>query len=682
MREVTETYKALRLLADCHYEVQIVRGQTVYTMDDIVEVKLTQQLFADETGPAVGGATAAMIQITLFESGDNWPRMASFELKVRLLNADNTQSSEWLSFGTFWTDTRFQSKNKVKLTITGYDGMLLLERKWTDLIPPEDLPERWPITSAAAAQLLQQASGVQLEAGTTLDNTVSWFGLDTKQTVRRAWANIAAAEGKNVIMTPAGTLRMVPLSVSTPAPSAVAGVAIAGIAIVGTSGASGNASGAGDTDVGLDMKSLRTSPDFDPIHNVQLQTIAGTIAYAGSGGYTLKASCEYSNSAAAGICLQNVDGFVYRPFEATSVRLDPAVELGDLAFVKDSWRQIMLIQWRFGSQIYADISAPAEEAVDHEYTMESEVALAYRKSVEAASKALTDWVEGDFARIRSDLEDQIDQKAETWYQTADPSTAWTTPELRQEHTGDLWYDTATGKTYYYNGTIWQQQNIPDEVFDAIDGKANVFVTQPVPPYNIGDLWVQGSTGDILKCVRAKTTSGSYAVTDWEKASKYTDDSALSYYYTKSETESYIQQNAERVVLGVTETHYYDRETIDMQNQQLSGGIQVEHDRITAALSEINTVDGEVSEIQSYIRYVTIDGVGTVVIGQTNSLSEFRVSNEQISAVYNNEIVSYWNQSKQFTPKQLQIPAGGSLRLGNILWQPRSSGNLSIFLTNS
>lgn len=527
MREVSNAYKALRLLADCHYEIQIIRGPISYGMDDILAAKLTQQLFASETGPAVGGVTASMVQITLFESGENWPRMASFELRVRLWDADETVSSEWLSFGTFWTDTREQSKNKVKLTITGYDGVLLLEQKWTDLIPEADLPANWPITSAAAAALLQQASGVQLEAGTVLDNTVSWFGLDTKQTVRRAWASIAAAEGKNIIMTPAGTLRMVPLenSETDTAPA--------------------------ETDaayVGLDMKSLRTSPDFAPVHSVQLQTMGGSIASAGSGGYTIKAPCEYSDSAAAGICLQNVDGYVYRPFEAESVRLDPAVELGDLAFIKDGWRQITMIEWRFASQIFADISAPAEREVDHEYTVESEAALAYRKAVQKAAEDL--------------------------------------------------------------------------------------------------------------------------------------DEALDNYYTISETQSYIQQNAESIVLGVTERRYYDRETIDMQNQELSGDITIEHDRISAALTEILTVDGEVEEIQSYVRYEMIDGVGTVVVGKSDSMSEFRISNEQIAAVYNNEVVSYWNQSRQYTPKQLQIPLGGSLRLGNILFQPRSSGNLSIFLTNS
>lgn len=53
-------------------------------------------------------------------------------------------------------------------------------------------------------------------------------------------------------------------------------------------------------------------------------------------------------------------------------------------------------------------------------------------------------------------------------------------------------------------------------------KAKVFTTQPTPPYNVGDLWVQGSTGDILRCQTARS-SGSYTNSDWTLASKYTDD---------------------------------------------------------------------------------------------------------------------------------------------------------------
>ncbi len=46
---------------------------------------------------------------------------------------------------------------------------------------------------------------------------------------------------------------------------------------------------------------------------------------------------------------------------------------------------------------------------------------------------------------------------------------------------------------------------------------------PQPPYDIGDLWVQGETGDIMRCRVPKSDSSEYATDDWEKASKYTDD---------------------------------------------------------------------------------------------------------------------------------------------------------------
>ena len=55
-----------------------------------------------------------------------------------------------------------------------------------------------------------------------------------------------------------------------------------------------------------------------------------------------------------------------------------------------------------------------------------------------------------------------------------------------------------------------------------DSKAKVFTSTPTTPYKIGDLWVQGASGDVMRCKTART-SGSYTASDWEKASKYTDD---------------------------------------------------------------------------------------------------------------------------------------------------------------
>lgn len=91
------------------------------------------------------------------------------------------------------------------------------------------------------------------------------------------------------------------------------------------------------------------------------------------------------------------------------------------------------------------------------------------------------------ANIFSGLNQQIDGKVETWRQATDPASAWTTDDERLKHVGDLWMDiSANGgkKTYIYqdNGTsanprfVWDQQDVPQAVFDGIDGKASVYAT--------------------------------------------------------------------------------------------------------------------------------------------------------------------------------------------------------------
>lgn len=147
----------------------------------------------------------------------------------------------------------------------------------------------------------------------------------------------------------------------------------------------------------------------------------------------------------------------------------------------------------------------------------------------AASKytddsALTSFLTNAYASDKATLEGLIDGKAETWYQSSDPSTGWTAAQ-KSSHQGDLWYKTTDQTTWRWSGTEWVAQNAPKEVFDAIDGKAQVFTSRPYPPYAIGDVWFEGTSGDIKVCVNG-CTSGSYVTSDWEKRNKYTDDSAL------------------------------------------------------------------------------------------------------------------------------------------------------------
>ena len=126
------------------------------------------------------------------------------------------------------------------------------------------------------------------------------------------------------------------------------------------------------------------------------------------------------------------------------------------------------------------------------------------------------------------LLNQDDKKAETWYQSGDPSVDWTTDELKARHKGDLWYNTNDQKTYIFTGESWEltKTTPPDDVFDKIDGKAQIFVTQPKSPYAVGDLWFNSATSDIMTCVKARNTIGEFDSTEWEKRNKYTDDSTL------------------------------------------------------------------------------------------------------------------------------------------------------------
>ena len=162
---------------------------------------------------------------------------------------------------------------------------------------------------------------------------------------------------------------------------------------------------------------------------------------------------------------------------------------------------------------------------------------------------LYEFVQNDYSNTIQKIYDSVDQKAETWYQSTDPSLEWTekAEEAIQDmngedildtagnpiigiwakekvtHEGDLWKNSTTNIEYIYQDGEWVEMPIPDEVFDIIDGKAQIFISQPEPPYQMGDLWFDSETADIMTCVNSRST-GSYSASDWEKRNKYTDDS--------------------------------------------------------------------------------------------------------------------------------------------------------------
>lgn len=121
--------------------------------------------------------------------------------------------------------------------------------------------------------------------------------------------------------------------------------------------------------------------------------------------------------------------------------------------------------------------------------------------------------------MESDLQSQIDGKIDTWYQSSDPSSAWTTTDLKNSHKGDLWYKTSDSTTWRWSGTKWEEQDVPEDVFDAIDGKSTIFYGQPSGTYSgvqAGDYLVDASSGNTYRwngSSWAKQTDYSTAITN-------------------------------------------------------------------------------------------------------------------------------------------------------------------------
>ena len=97
----------------------------------------------------------------------------------------------------------------------------------------------------------------------------------------------------------------------------------------------------------------------------------------------------------------------------------------------------------------------------------------------------------------NDLALKINGKIESYYQSTDPSTDWSTAAEKETHLGDIWYNTTNQKTFvYYKDSStspvtykWQWQNVPIELIDSINGKATIYSGVIPTNYKTGDYWI-------------------------------------------------------------------------------------------------------------------------------------------------------------------------------------------------
>lgn len=327
-----------------------------------------------------------------------------------------------------------------------------------------------------------------------------------------------------------------------------------------------------------------------------------------------------------------------------------------------------------------DTHAPTDDSkaneADTKAVMALDAATEIRAIAEEAIQGNTENAES-FAQaimaVNSDIEnlqEQIDGNITSWFYNVDPAmdrppvttdpadpdaTGWDTDEKKNNHLGDLYYNVDSGKVWRFvfsNGAyswsavedsdVTRALEIASRAQDTADSKRRVFVTTPVVPYDVGDLWVQGSGGDIMRCVQAKTSAGSYSASDWIKASKYTDDSALTT-WINGEFATTIQELETGIADAKVETFYQSTNPATnwtaAQKQEHAGDLWYDtsankYYRYSGSAWE------EVKATPPQAVFDRIDGKATIFVGSTTP------SNPQAGDLWlksaNDDILTYVN----------------------------------------
>lgn len=519
MQTTSDTWKSLAAMNSVRVEAKAIINGVEYT--DIEPPVISRALM--QNGLEVGNVVSAVCQFEL-ETAANISKSAEAKIMARLVGYadDNTPIySEWLQQGTFSISKRVNDPRMGVQFFECYDALLKTNAVW------EPASSVWPQATSSILSEILGTLGLQLDSRTSI---VSYMfdepALGT--TMRDVLGIIAQQNGGNWIVTPDNKLRLVPIVDLDESESADEIVSVGAIVDEYYTG------------------------EIKTITGVKLTTDEGDVIIGDDTGAVV--SLTISGLIAADVA-DLLIGKTYRPFSYATAYFDIAAELGDYVQSEDSVSVIYAETVTLGTGMHGDVSAPDLAEIDDEYpyvgsngkTLIDAKAYAQKVGDEAKNAAIAvaaAQLSAAVVGINSDidnLQSQIDGNITTWFYAVDPTlnnppaNAWTTDAEKNNHLGDLYYNTDNGYCWRFmladNQYLWQRISDTDvatalanaqHAQDTADGKRRVFITQPAPPYDEGDLWTQGETGDIFVCKNTRA-SGSYVNTDWENASKYTDD---------------------------------------------------------------------------------------------------------------------------------------------------------------
>ena len=135
-------------------------------------------------------------------------------------------------------------------------------------------------------------------------------------------------------------------------------------------------------DIGNKVTTVDVSPVFDVYSRVIIHISDDEEVVVGDeSGRTLEFDNPFGSESMAQEILAKLQGYQYRPYEASGALLDPAAEIGDALETTTSYGGIYTRSRNFGRLMKADASAPHDEEIDHEFKFESPQERKFKRQV-------------------------------------------------------------------------------------------------------------------------------------------------------------------------------------------------------------------------------------------------------------------------------------------------------------
>ena len=461
-----QSYQLEALLSrNWNYKMRVWINNVLYDSHNVYsDFKKDFKMFSD--GFTIGSCPSGYFEFTARDQNAYIPKNSEvrFEIKISGERGD----TEWFPFGTYFIDNR--SHGKSTITFQCYDRMLLAEQSFWDAYikvtgDTSAKALRPEMKMSRAVDIICKALGTTLDPRSQIFNDTT-IKVEADYTCREVLKAIAISNAGNFLMTDEDKLRLLVLAndsggsiesrndflvlTMSDSPQVLA---------VNPSNFSGDENGyleiVGIKDGSSSLEYPIKASAFEYYDSVQLQNLVmvfeeGSSAtdedeekgvnYYLSGKEDGVPSLEVTNVfATQQICdsvFEKIKGFEYRGFNANTVIMDPAIEIGDPIVLSNTFINVINCSW-YGA-LASDLESPLSGNTTSEFPYKTSETRTFSRVVKAI-KNVEVKLEVTSDSIKASVEDLTDSTNEKFAEltlTADGLNTLITQEQTSRIEGD------------------------------------------------------------------------------------------------------------------------------------------------------------------------------------------------------------------------------------------------------